>query len=338
MFSAIYIEESVRNSERVSDLLSRFPHTPHITIAKYGEVFNRNNQNFRLQKQKPALILANKHGRRVLETPPGYGFEDISRKRSGNGTAETKGFYFSHMLNCVYDCRYCFLQGMYRSANYVLFTNYEDFSQDIELTLQENPASIFYSGYDCDSLALEPISGFCDYFLGVFEKYPEAVMEIRTKSTQVRFLLERKPLQNCVIAMSFSPESIAKQLEHKVPSIEKRLEALVRLQQAGWPVALRFEPVIDSMHAVENYQVLFDQIFSKVNAAQVHSASLGEYRLPTDFYKNMVKLYPDEPLLARETIATDGMVALKPENPEILEQLEQLLLEHLDPGSYYRCA
>ena len=36
------------------------------------------------------------------------------------------------MLNCVYDCRYCFLQGMYRSANYVLFVNYDDFRVQIE--------------------------------------------------------------------------------------------------------------------------------------------------------------------------------------------------------------
>ena len=32
-----------------------------------------------------------------------------------------KNYYFSHMLNCIYDCKYCFLQGMYNSANYVLF-------------------------------------------------------------------------------------------------------------------------------------------------------------------------------------------------------------------------
>jgi spore photoproduct lyase len=71
------------------------------------------------RKQAPALILAKKHGKKVLPAPEGYGFEQGS------------GFYFSHMLNCLYDCRYCFLQGMYRSAHYILFTNYEDFMHDI---------------------------------------------------------------------------------------------------------------------------------------------------------------------------------------------------------------
>ena len=31
------------------------------------------------------------------------------------------------MLNCIYDCKYCFLQGMFNSANYLVFVNYQDF-------------------------------------------------------------------------------------------------------------------------------------------------------------------------------------------------------------------
>ncbi|SVD49612.1 uncharacterized protein METZ01_LOCUS402466, partial [marine metagenome] len=50
-----------------------------------------------------------------MATPEGYG---IGGKNN---------YYFSHMLNCIYDCRYCFLQGMYRSAHYVLFVNYDEF-------------------------------------------------------------------------------------------------------------------------------------------------------------------------------------------------------------------
>ena len=36
------------------------------------------------------------------------------------------------MLNCVYDCSYCFLQGMFNSANYLVFVNYEDYFKEIE--------------------------------------------------------------------------------------------------------------------------------------------------------------------------------------------------------------
>jgi DNA repair photolyase len=91
---------------------------------------------------------------------------------------------------------------------------------------------------------MEPVSGFCDSFIPFFANRPEMTLEIRTKSTQVRKLLEFDPLPNCVVAMSFTPEAAAKRWEHRVPAITKRLLAMRKLQQAGWPVAIRFEPVI----------------------------------------------------------------------------------------------
>ena len=61
------------------------------------------------------------------------------------------------MYNCIYDCRYCFLQGMYSSSNYVLFVNYENFLEKIYIIIEENKNEelTFFSGYDCDSIALE---------------------------------------------------------------------------------------------------------------------------------------------------------------------------------------
>ncbi len=340
MFSAIYVEREVQELPRVQSILLRFDSLPVIHIEQYGEIFNRNRQNFRLQKQQPALILAAKHGHKVLPTPPGYGFEHLlDPDAEDNASRQGRGYYFSHMLNCVYDCRYCFLQGMYRSANYVLFVNYEDFAADIRNTALSSPEPVvFYSGYDCDSLALEPVSRFVDYYLPLFAELPDASLEIRTKSTQVRFLLERDALKNCVIAMSFSPRSVAEQLEHKVPAIDKRIEALVRLQKSGWPVALRFEPVIASATTLADYAELFDTIFSKLDAVSLHSCSLGEFRLPQNYYKRMVKLYPDEPLLARETSEKGGLISLEYEESDLLGQLETLLFNHVNRESYYRCA
>ena len=112
MIQTIYIEHEVK--DHPLEILRRFPKAETISIERYGEVFNRKNQNFRLQKIKPALILARKHDGRVLTTPP-------------DTASVERPITTFHLYNCVYDCRYCFLQGMYRSANYVLFVNYEEF-------------------------------------------------------------------------------------------------------------------------------------------------------------------------------------------------------------------
>ena len=328
MFSAIYVEEEIAAWPRVQAILASAPDVPVIPCNRYTEVFNRKAQNFRLQKQGPALIIARKHGHLVLPAPAGYGFNDMP------------SYYFSHMLNCVYDCRYCFLQGMYSSANYVLFVNYEDFSQALDETLDASGgAAVFYSGYDCDSLALEPISRFSEFYLPWFAQRPHALLEIRTKSTQIRSLLDSDPLPNVIVAMSFTSHAASSRWEHKVPTIEKRLEALAKLQRAGWKIALRFEPLVVNATLVTDYQHLFEQVFKVLQRDAIHSVSTGMFRMPVDFFKRIVRLYPDEALFAQQTIVTDGLVGIDAaDEAQQLQALEHTLLQYVPAEVYYRCA
>lgn len=329
MFSHIYIEEDIADHARTRAICARFPRATRIRCRHYGTVFNPKAQNFRLQKRRPALILARKHKGLVLETPAGYGI------------GGSNNYYFSHMLNCLYDCRYCFLQGMYRSAHYVLFVNYEDFDREIDCILERHKHEHcwFFSGYDCDSLALEPVSGFIGHALSFFADRPDARLEIRTKSTQIRALLNRQPLTNAVVAFSFTPGDIYRSLEHKVPGIERRLDAMVRLQQAGWLLGLRFDPLIYRQDYCSQYRTLFDQVFSLVDAERLHSVSLGTFRLPRSFHRNIIQLYPDEPLYAGPLAETNGMVSYHPElEREITAFCTRELLNHIPESLLFPCS
>lgn len=312
----------------VGAIRERFADIPHIACEYYAEIFNRKAQNFRLQKQSPALILARKHNKLVLSAPVGYG---IGGKHN---------YYFSHMLNCIYDCRYCFLQGMYRSANYVLFINYDEFKQALNDTLAKHGTEevYFFSGYDCDSLALEPVSHFTREFLTWFAQHPRAILEIRTKSTQIRHLLEMQPLPNVVIAYSFTPASISQALEHKVPELAKRIHALQRLQAHGWSAGLRFDPIIYDERYRENYSELFARVFAAINAERLHSVSLGMFRLPEAFYKNIQKLYPDEKLFALNMEKSQNMISYPRDLAEnIFSFCETELLQYIDKKIYFPC-
>jgi spore photoproduct lyase len=328
VFSHLYIEKQVAGHPRTQAVCARFPAATRIECDRYGEVFNPNSQDFRLQKRRPSLILAHKHQRRVLEAPDGYGL------------GSHRNYYFSHLLNCLYDCRYCFLQGMYRSAHYVLFVNYEDFGTDIDALLGEagDEPCWFFSGYDCDSLAMEPVSGFVQHFLPFFSRRPLAHLELRTKSTQVRSLLKQAPIPNVVIAFSFTPESIYRALEHKVPTLERRLQAMLQLQQAGWRLGLRFDPLIYQPGYQAHYRGLFQQLFSQLNSEQLHSVSLGPFRLPRGFFRNIVQLYPDEPLFAGSFSETRGMMSY----PQSLERemtafCTRELLQHIPESLLFPC-
>jgi spore photoproduct lyase len=328
MIDTLYIESAIAEHPRVMAIRQRFPEARVIDCERYGQVFNPKAQNFRLQKQRPALILARKHQKFVLPAPAGYGI------------GSQRNYYFSHMLNCLYDCRYCFLQGMYQSANYVLFVNYEDFQQQIRDICLETPDEpvYFFSGYDCDSLAFEPVTGFAEAFLPLFAELPNAWLELRTKSTQIRGLLNREVLPQCIVAFSLSPESVADKVEAKAPSLTKRIEAAVKLQQQGWPIGLRFDPLIYQHNYKEHYQALFEQVFSVIDAQNLHSVSLGVFRLPEHFFKKIHKLYPEEKLFASPLQNAAGMVSYKSELEQaMMADCTDMLMKYIPENRFFPC-
>ena len=299
MIDTIYIERTIEKHPRVQKLISRFKNADKIFIDRYGEVFNKRNQSFRLQKSSPALILAHKKKGHVLRAPDGFGI------------GGTKNYYFSHMYNCVYDCRYCFLQGMYSSANYVLFVNFEDFNAHITELIRNSGGEqlTFFSGYDCDSLALENITGFVSQILPFFENYPTALLEIRTKSIQIRQILSNPPIQNCVIAYSLMPQVMANILDKKTPSITQRIETLCKLTEHGWKIGLRFDPLIYGKNWKEHYKNLLEQVFSTIPKKYIHSVSYGPLRFPKAMFKSIEKMYPQDPLFSGPLSLRNGIVS-----------------------------
>lgn len=288
MIDTIYVERDVAAHPRAQSIVARFPQALTIPIARYGEVFNRNQQSFRLQKRKPSLILAEKYDRHVLPAPEGYGI----------GSA--RNFYFSHVLNCLYDCRYCFLQGMFRSAHYVLFVNYEDFQESIESTVVSWPDEdvYFFSGYDGDSLALESLTGFVREFVPFFARHPRAFLELRTKSATVRPLLGQEPPGNVIVAFSFTPAAAGEALEHGVPPLDVRVGAMRELARRGYQLGLRFDPLVYVKDYRRHYRELFERIFTVLDAGALHSVSFGPFRTPRDYFQRMRNLYPEEKLFA----------------------------------------
>lgn len=299
MIDTIYVEDDVGDHPRTVELLRRFPEATRVAIGRYGEVFNRRAQSFRLQKRRPSLILARKHHGLVLETPAGYGV--------GAGS----NYYFSHMLNCVFDCRYCFLQGMFQSAHYVIFVNFEDFEAAITAKLGAGDESAcFFSGYDCDSLAFEAWTGFGAHFVDWFSRLPRsASLELRTKSLQARVLLEREPLPNVIVAFSLTPREVSAVHEHKVPPLAKRLALMGDLARRGWPIGLRLDPLIYSDGYRNAYRNLLHDVRAVLASSPVHSVSLGALRFPRAMFDAIVRQYPEEPLLAVPEITGAGIVS-----------------------------
>ena len=285
MKKVIYKEKSIKNLARVKAIIRRFRDPSIIYINRYTEVFNKKNQNFSLQKKNPAVILAKKQGNFLLKTPESY---TIGRKNN---------YYFSYMYNCIFDCRYCFLQGLYNSSNFVIFINYEDYFNEIGLLDSSHIANdtTIFSGYDCDSLAYDSISNFSESVLKSFNKFKKIELEIRTKSTYVKPFM-RKSMQNIILAFSFTPERFSSKYELGVASNKKRVKVLQNLINKGWKVGIRFDPFVIYEGWEKDYLNLFELIFSKIPTEQMHSVTYGNIRFPKNIFSKIKKYYAEEKL------------------------------------------
>jgi spore photoproduct lyase len=91
--------------------------------------------------------------------------------------------------------------------------------------------------------------------------------------------------------------------------VTRRIDAMRRLADHGWPVAVRFDPLILSRDFEARYQRLFAEVFAAVPGGRMHSVCLGAFRLPASYWQRALRLHPDSPLFAAQVQTRNGVVS-----------------------------
>lgn len=258
-------------------MIEKFDRSHVIVIDHYKEVFNRPNQSFAAQSTAKKLILAHKEGKFLhngSQYSDGFGFENF--------------FYASTLMGCLYDCDYCYLQGLYPSANTVLFVNLEDAFAEVATHLS-NPTLIATS-YDTDTLAIESLTGQTIQWLEFAERYETLHLEIRTKSANFKPLEMITPNKRVTLAWTLSPQTIIERYEHATPSLDARLKAAKNAIDAGWNVRLCIDPVIYTEQFEALYVELIDKLFTQIPAHTLHQLTLGSFRMSQSHLRSLKKL------------------------------------------------
>jgi len=272
-FSHIYIEEEILSHPFTQEILAKFPKSQKITIKHYKDKFNSYSQNFRQQKHSQKLILAKK-------TPPFlYEASELIQKQ------HTNFLYTTTMLNCIYDCYYCFLQGMYPSSNIVLFVNVEDFFAQVDTKLQEVGQLFVSISYDTDVLALEGVFHLAKKWIE-FAKNRALKIEIRTKATNVHKL----PLNdNVILSFSLSPQIVIDRYEHKTPSLQSRINAIQSVIKRGYKPSIAIDPIIKIDNYEQVYKEFVESIFAQINPNDIQGVIIGSFRMNSSQFKNIKK-------------------------------------------------
>ena len=322
-FSHIYIERKVRDFSLTKLALSKFSDSNVIWVDHYKDIFNRSGQDFQSQKCSMNLILAKK------TKPFLYPASDMVQNFDNPNI-----YYNTPVLNCIYNCDYCFLQGMYNSGNIVIFVNENEFRKSIKDILlvpkDATKPTIVSISYNTDLLAMENILPLTRRWIEFAEKNKNLNIEIRTKSALISSIKDMRPIENVILSWTLSPQTICDLYEHKAPPLKSRLRAVKYAADLGWKIRLCFDPVIFIDNWYEIYSEFISIVFNEIEADKVDDITLGVFRMNKDFFNRIRGRDPKSDIYFKDyVIEGKTVVESKIKRIEGLKMLTNILLKHV---------
>lgn len=289
-FSHLYIERQIWDHPRSVAVRQRFPQAMPVEIESLGELTSRRSGVWSYQKRSPKLVLARKSSQLLYpcsDVAPDFGYRHFH--------------YAVPMQNCLYDCEYCYLQGMYTSAHLVLFVNQEEMHEAVRAKTRELGELYLCIAYDNDLLALEGKLGLVAEWVEALRGTPTATVEVRTKSANFSAMKTVSPARNVILAWTVSPPEIAQRYEAKTPGLEPRLRAAAQALKAGWRIRLCLDPLLP----VANWRGVYSRLFERLDQAalwdRLDDASYGTFRMNKDYLRQARKARPESALLQSAT-------------------------------------
>lgn len=313
-FSHIYVEKPVLSHPRAKAVLQRFPKAVVIEIDHYKDVFCRSGQRVSLQHSAQNLILAAKQNNLLYEGAPVC-------QSFGNSWF----YYTSCMMNCIYDCEYCYLKGMYLSGNIVVFVNLEDIFSEAERILQQHSLYLCVS-YDTDLLAMEEVLGYTAAWMEFVKAHENLKIEVRTKSANRKFFEEQKAVEGVITAFTLSPQQVITAYEHKTPSLAQRIACAKLAIERGFEVRLAFDPMIYCKDWKEAYTAMIQEVLRNLNMEKIVDVSVGSFRVSQDYLKQMRK---NEPYSAVVQFPYENEKGVYHYPQQLMKEMEHFLLESL---------
>lgn len=318
-FTHIYVEKRVRNHPRTREILTHFPSAQIVAIDHYKDVFNRRGQDAPHQHRSQSLILARKEDHFFYEGAPVC--QDF-----GN----TNFYYCSTMMNCLFDCSYCYLKGMYPSGHMVIFVNLEDYFAELDEILAHKSMYLCVS-YDADLLAMESVIGYAKLWSDYAVLHENLKLEIRTKSARTAMWEGLPCLSNVIYAFTLSPQRMINACESGTPPAKVRIACALTGLEQGFPVRMCFDPILYLPTWREDYGALLSELDAAFAAhgltmQQLTDVSVGTFRISQDYMKRLRRAEPTASAVHFPYVNVGGVYQYP---PRLLEEMEGYLMAEL---------
>jgi len=175
--------------------------------------------------------------------------------------------------SCGFDCSYCSIQSFYNQNTITFDSSFKE--KLLNLKLDQNKTYHIGTGQASDSLMFGNKEGILDALFDFARKYPNVILEFKTKSDNISYLLENDVPKNILCTWSLNTPTIIKNEEHLTASLEKRLNAARKLADKGVKVGFHFHPIVEYIGYLEEYSIVYKQLLQMFKASEVALVSFG---------------------------------------------------------------
>lgn len=251
-------------------------------------------------------------------------------------------YYTLHLAEgCDLECSYCILQSYLTNPLLTVFVNVEESLKKLQDILDSQPEKFFRigTGQLADSLSLDHLTEFSEILVPFFAHQKNAVLELKTKSTNIENLMGLFPNEKTIVSWSMNSKKIQKEEEHKCASIEERIQAAKKITSWGYRLGFHFDPIIDYPGWEKDYSEVIHEVFNHLPAEKIAWVSLGCLRMMPDLKGIMRERFPKSPLSRAEWIhGMDGKLRyFKPKRIVVYQNMVAMIRKFAPELTIYLC-
>ena len=247
----IFYEPAVLDYDLGRQMRKKFEQVPWAPIVSHNNIEQlRKKENQEFARMKKHLIIG---VRKSLQYRPNHKLSDFLVPYTSSG--------------CSAMCLYCYLVCNYNKCSYLrLFVNREQMMEKLIKTASGSDKNlIFEIGSNSDLVLENTITQNLEWTIDKFGKSKKGFLTFPTKFHMVEPLLTLNHRERIIIRMSVNPNEIIRKIEFGTSSLESRIDALNRMDAAGYIVGMLIAPIVLVDNWMELYKRLIEQLSDQIS-------------------------------------------------------------------------
>lgn len=177
---------------------------------------------------------------------------------------------------CPFSCSYCTIQTFYGET--------AELEEGLAAKLAEielDPQCRYHigTGQASDSLVWGNRGGILEALLEFATDNPNVLLELKTKSDNVSYLVQQEIPENVVCSWTLNTDNVICSEEKGAAGLDNRLRAARRLADRGVPVGFHFHPMIFYRDWEDDYRRLVGEVLERFTPDEVSFISMGSVTL-----------------------------------------------------------